>query len=76
MLIYSEAIKEHKHGVGMQLNKQMSKSHMAHYAISSRILLVKLHCKPFRVTLIHVYALTSTSTVEDIDEVYDDFEVA
>ena len=43
MLIYSGDIKEHKHGAGMLLNKQMSKSYMAHYAISGRILLVKLH---------------------------------
>ena len=52
MLIYSEDIKEHKHGVGMLLNKQMSKSYMAHYAISSRILLVRPHCKPFNLRLI------------------------
>ena len=59
----------------MLLNKQMSKSYMAHYAISSRILLVKLHSEPFNLTLIQVYAPTSTSTVEDIDELYDDLEV-
>ena len=29
MLIYSGDIKEHKHGAGMLLNKQMSKSYMA-----------------------------------------------
>ena len=47
MLIYSGDIKEHKHGVGMLLNKQLSKSYVAHYTISSSILLVKLHCKAF-----------------------------
>ena len=76
MLVYSGEIKEHKHGVGMLLNKQMSKSYMAHNAISSMILLVKRHCKPFNITLIQVYAPTSTSTVEDIYELYDDLEVA
>ena len=49
---------------------------MAHYAISNRILLVKLYCKPFNLTLIQVYSPTITSTVEDIDEFYDDLEVA
>ena len=63
MLIYSGDIKEHKHGVGMLLNKEMS--YMADYAISGKILLVKLHCKPFNLTLIEVYAPTSTRTVED-----------
>ena len=76
MLIYSGDIKQHKHGVVMLLNKEMSKSHMAQYAISSRILLVKLQCKTLNLTLIQVYAPTSTSTVEDIDELYDDLEVA
>ena len=75
MLIYNGHIKGHKHGVGMLLNKEMSKSHMAHCAISSRILLVKIHCKTFNLMLIQVYAPTSTSTVEDIDELYDDLEV-
>ena len=45
MQIYVGDIKEHKHGVGILLNNEISKSYMAHYAISSRILLVKLHCK-------------------------------
>ena len=76
MLIYSGDIKDHKYGVGMLLNKQMSKSYMTHYAISSRILLIKLYCKPFNLALIHVYATTSTSTEEDMDEFYDDIEVA
>ena len=76
MLIYYGDIKEHKHGVGMLLKKQRSKSYMAHYTISSRILLVKLHCKPFNITLIQVYTPTNTSTVEDIDELYHDLEVA
>ena len=40
MLIYSGDIKDHKHRVGILLNKQMSKSYMAHYALSSRIILV------------------------------------
>ena len=75
-LIYSGDMKEHKHGVGMLLNKQMSKSYMADYTISSRILLVKLPCKPFNLTLIQVYAPTSTSTAENIDAFYDDIEVA
>ena len=60
----------------MLLNKEMSKSYMAHYAIPSRILLVKLHCKPFTLTLVQVYAPTSTSTVDDIYDLYDDLEVA
>ena len=76
MLIYSGDIKEHKHGVRILQDKQMSKSYVAYYAISGRILLVKLHCKPFNLTLIQLYAPTSTSTVEDIYELYDDIEVA
>ena len=59
----------------MLLNKEMSISYMAHYAISSMILLVKLHCKPFSLTLIQVYAPTRTSLVEDIYEFYDDLRL-
>ena len=38
MLIYYGDTKEHKHGVGMLLNKQISKSCMTHHAISGWIL--------------------------------------
>ena len=68
--------RQQQHGVEMLLNKQISKSYMNLYAISSRILLVKLHCKPFNPTLIEVYALTITSTIEDIDDLNEDIEVA
>jgi len=76
MLIYSGETKDHKYGVGMLLNKRVSKSYMAHYAISSRILIVKLHCKPFDMTLVQVYAPTSSSTLEEIDAFYNDLEDA
>ena len=67
MLTYSGHTNGHTHGRGMRLNKQMSKAYMAHYAISSRRLLVKLHSKPCNLTLSKVYVPTNTSEIEDMD---------
>ncbi len=76
MLIYSGNKSEHKHGVGLLLNKRVSKSVMGYYALSDRILLVKLFSKPFNVSIIQLYAPTSACSDDDIEQFYDDLNKA
>ena len=74
--IYSGHKKEHKHGVGLLLIKALSQSVMEYHAMSNRILLVKIHGQPFDLSIIQVYAPTSASTEEEIEDLYSDLEDA
>ncbi len=75
-LIYSGGSKSHRNGVGIMLNRNTAKSIMGYNAISDRVLLVNLQCKPFNLSIIQVYAPTSSSSDEDIDDFYSDLNCA
>ena len=75
-LIYSGHKKDHKHGVGLLLSKVVSKSVLWYCALSDRILLVRIHGKPFNLSIIQVYAPTSASSEEEIEDFYSDLEDA
>ena len=75
-LIYSGHKKYHKHGVGLLLSKVVSKSVLGYCALSDRILLVRIHGKPFNLSIIQVYAPTSASSEEEIEDFYSDLEDA
>ena len=44
--------------------------------MSDRILLVRIHGKPFNLSIIQVYAPTSASSEEEIEDLYSDMEDA
>ena len=73
-LIYSGHKKYHKHGVGLLLSKVVSKTVLGYCALSDRILLVRIHGKPFNLSIIQVYAPTSASSEEEIEDFYSDLE--
>ena len=75
-LIYSGHKKDHKHGVRWQLSKVVSKSVLWYCALSDRILLVRIYGKPFNLSIIQVYAPTSASSEEEIEDFYSDLEDA
>ena len=75
-LIYSGHKKDHKHGVCLLLRKVVSKSVLVYCALSDRILLVRIHGKPFNLSIIQVYALMIASSEEDIEDFYSDLEDA
>ena len=75
-LIYSGHKKDHKHGVGLLLSKVVSKSVLGYCALSDRILLVRIHGKPFNLPRIQVYAPTSASLEEEVEDFYIDLEDA
>ena len=74
-IIYSGGDK-HEKGVGIILDKERSKSLMGYWAISDRVLLVKLKGHPFNISIIQAYAPTSASTEEDIEAFYETLEKA
>ena len=74
-IIYSGGDK-HEKGVGIILDKERSKSLMGYWAISDRVLLVKLKGHPFNISIIQAYAPTSASTEDDIEAFYETLEKA
>ncbi|GFO22294.1 craniofacial development protein 2-like [Plakobranchus ocellatus] len=74
-LIYSGR-NDHERGVGFILDRQTSLSLKGYWAISDRVVLIKLEGKPLDLDIIQIYAPTSTSTEEDIDAFYLDLEKA
>ena len=68
--------KDHKHGIGLLISKVVSKSVLGHCALSDRILLVKIHGKPFNLSIIQLYAPTSASSEEEIQDFYSHLEEA
>ena len=72
VMVYSGHQKEHKNGVGILLTKQVAKSMVGFYALTDRILILKIASKPFNLVIIQVYVPTSTSSDEDIEQFYND----
>ena len=74
-IIYSGG-DSHERGVGIIFDLHASRAITGYWAISDRVLLVKMKGQPFDITIIQVYAPTSESSDEDIDQFYADMEKA
>ena len=74
-MIYSGGIR-HERGVGVLLDPFTANCVLGFWAVSDRVLLVKLQGKPFNMAIIVVYAPTAESTEEDIDIFYEQLETA
>ena len=70
-LIYSGG-EAHRHGVGVMLSRSVASSLAGYYAVSERVLLVRLKGKPFDICLIQVYAPTSDYELDIVEEFYRD----
>ncbi|ESN92988.1 hypothetical protein HELRODRAFT_165137 [Helobdella robusta] len=71
--IYSQD-DSYKREVGILLNNKMSKHLEDFWAVSDRVLLVKIHAKPFNLAVIQVYAPKSESSEKDLDAFYSDLD--
>ena len=74
--IWSGEEKSHMRGVGFLLSAQAKKALIGYNPISSRIISARFDAAPFKITVIHVYAPTSSSSEEDIEAFYSDIEDA
>ena len=63
----------HQSSVGIILRKKIASTIMRYWAISDRVLMVKLQDKPFNISIIQVYAPTQDRSDEEIEEFY--FEI-
>ncbi|XP_065066164.1 craniofacial development protein 2-like [Rhopilema esculentum] len=66
----------HQRGVGIILDKERAKCLMGYWAISDRVILVKLKGQPFNISIIIVYAPPSESSEEEIVAFYNKLEEA
>ncbi|XP_037787797.1 craniofacial development protein 2-like [Penaeus monodon] len=72
-VLYSGGVK-HEQGVAMILDKENAKSLLGWWALSDRVMLIKLKGKQIDLSIIQVYAPTTASGEEEIDEFYDTLE--
>ena len=74
-IIYSGG-QEHKHGVGIMMKNGIAKAMIGYWAISNRVIMMKLQGKPFNISLIQVYAPTQDYSDEDIEKFYEEIQQA
>ena len=72
-MIYAGGEK-HERGVGLLMDSDISKCVQGYWAVSDRVLLVKVQGNPFNISIVVVYAPTADSTEEEIDAFYEDLE--
>ncbi|XP_037783690.1 craniofacial development protein 2-like [Penaeus monodon] len=74
-VLYLGGVK-HERGVAMILDRESTKSLLGWWALSDRVMLIKLKGKQIDLSIIQVYAPTTASCEEEIDEFYDTLEKA
>ena len=67
---------EHKRGVGIMMKNGIAKAMIGYWAISNRVIMMKLQGKPFNISLIQVYAPTQDYSDEDIEQFYEEIQQA
>ena len=74
-MIYSGG-SEHRNGVGILMKNNIAKSMVGFWAISERVIMVKLEAKPFNINIIQVYAPTQDHNEEEIETFYQQIQNA
>jgi len=70
-----ESVK-HQHGVGLLVKKERAQSVISCIPINSRLIHMRLEADPLNVSLIQVYAPTSTYDDEEVERFYEELENA
>ena len=68
--------KGHKNGVGIIMRKEIARSLIGYWAISERVMLIKLQGKPFNISIIQIYAPTQDHEDEELELFYDEIQTA
>ena len=58
-------------GVGIMVNKRVANSVLGFWAVSDRVIMVKIRAHPFNINIIQVYAPTQEGSEDDVDEFYE-----
>ena len=72
-MIYSGGEK-HRNGVGIAMKNTVAKSMMGFWAISDRVIMMKLEAKPFNINVMQVYAPTQDHDGEEIEKFYQEIQ--
>ena len=75
LVIYSGS-QDHRARGGKILSKSVSNSMVAYRAISSRVLHFRFRAMPFNIFVFEVYALTTETTEEEVEEFYEQIRTA
>ena len=75
VFIYSGG-KNAERGVGVMLSRYINEHLIGFWAVSDRVLLVKIRGAPFDVCIIQVYAPTSEHDEEEVDKFYEEVNLA
>ena len=67
---FSEKEDKHEQGVGFLVHKDIVKSVIVCRPVSSRLMTVRLRASSFNITIIQVYAPTSSYDDSEVDELY------
>ncbi|GFN90350.1 craniofacial development protein 2-like protein [Plakobranchus ocellatus] len=67
---------ESEKGVGIIVDQTVTKAIKGYWALSDRVLLVKIAGKPVDLNIIQVYAPTANSNDEDLDKFYNELDTA
>ena len=68
-IIYSGGY-TYSRGVGIIINKNTNKAVLGYWPVSDRIIMMKIQGKPFNIAIVQMYAPTSASTDDEIEEFY------
>ena len=71
---YSGHPEQRRNGVGFIVGGDMKKSVLGYNPVNDRIISIRFHCKPLNLTVIQVYAPTSTADDADIEEFYEQLQ--
>ena len=72
-MIYSGGEK-HRNGVGIVMKNSVVKSMMGFWAISDRVIRMKLEAKPFNTNVMQVYAPTQDHDGKEIERFYQEIQ--
>ena len=67
-MIYSGG-ENYRNGVGIVMKNSAAKSKMVFWAISDRVIMMKLEAKPYNINVMQVYAPTQDHDGEEIEKV-------
>ena len=65
---------KHERGVRVIISQKISKSFFGYWAISGRVIMMRIKGKPFDISVIQLYAPTADSNEEEIDLFYEQLD--
>jgi exonuclease III len=75
-VMYSGHNMHRKNGMGMIIVNRVSKSLIRYKAVNDRIIYIRVRAHPVNITFVQVYAPTTSAEAADIEDFYNDLQVA